>query len=78
MNNEQLKKLHKEKNTEAINENLYKANIKLVDMNRYLKIDIEKLQQRIDKAIEILDIYGTSNYETADLLYSVLRGSDKE
>ena len=47
MNNEQLKKLHKQKNTKAINENLYKANIKLVDMNRYLKMDIEKLQQRL-------------------------------
>ena len=35
-------------------------------------------QQRIDRAIEILDIYGTSNYETADLLYSALRKGDKE
>ena len=52
MNNEQLKKLHKEKNTKAINENLYKANIKLVDMNRYLNIDIENLKQEIERLKE--------------------------
>lgn len=40
--------------------------------------EIERLNNIINKAIEILDIYGTSNYETADLLYSTLRGSDKE
>ena len=42
-----------------------------------LKQEIERLNNIINKAIEILDIYGTSNYETADLLYSTLRGSDK-
>lgn len=40
--------------------------------------EIERLNNIINKAIEILDIYGTSKYETADLLYSTLRGSDKE
>lgn len=38
---------------------------------------IKDLQERVNKAIKILDIYGTSNYETADLLYSALRGSEK-
>ena len=44
----------------------------------YWRIQYFDLQERINKAIEILDIYGTSKYETADLLYSALRGSDKE
>ena len=72
MNNEQLKKLHKEKNTKAINENLYKANIKLVDMNRYLKIDIENLHKIIDKAIYYIEI------ELYDVALSILKDSDKE
>ena len=29
----------------------------------------KKDKEKINKAIEILDIYGTSNYETADMLY---------
>ena len=33
------------------------------------------LNFRIKKAINILDRYGTSSYETADLLYSALRGN---
>lgn len=44
----------------------------------YWRIQYSDLQERINKAIEILDIYGTSKYETADLLYSALRGGDKE
>lgn len=44
----------------------------------YWRIQYFDLQERINKAIEIIDIYGTSKYETADLLYSALRGSDKE
>lgn len=44
----------------------------------YWRIKYSDLLERIDKAIEIINIYGTSNYETADLLYSALRGSDKE
>ena len=49
-----------------------------VDEEQELIEEIERLNNIINKAIEILDIYGTSNYETADLLYSTLRGSDKE
>ena len=58
---------------------------RLKEDNEYLnKVNVElsteknRLNNIINKAIEILDIYGTSNYETADLLYSTLRGSDKE
>lgn len=50
----------------------------LTKENIELKLEIERLNNIINKAIEILDIYGTSNYEIADLLYSTLRGSDKE
>ena len=72
MNNEQLKRLHKEKNTKAINENLYKANIKLVDMNRYLKIDIENLHKIIDKAIYYIEL------ELYNVALDILKGEDNE
>ena len=75
---ETVKRLHKEKPETPVDKKMYEANIKLVDENKWLKKDNLELQNRIDKAIEILNIYGTSRYETADLLYSVLRGSDKE
>lgn len=35
------------------------------------------LNSRIKKAINILDRYGTSSYETVDLLYSALRGNEE-
>ena len=73
---ETAKKIHRQKNQKAIDKKMYEANIKLVDENKWLKKDNEILRQKIDKAIEILDIYGTSCYETADLLYSALRGND--
>lgn len=60
------------------NEYLNKVNIELSTLNTSLRSDRDNYKYIINKGIEILDIYGTSNYETADLLYSVLRGSDKE
>ena len=48
--------------------------------NRFNAVERDKrdYKTRIDKAIEILDIYGTYQYETADLLYKALRGDSDE
>ena len=40
---------------EAINRNLYKANIKLVDENRFLKIDKENLENRLNYIKEYIE-----------------------
>ena len=40
---------------DRINENLYQANIELVDRNKLLEKDVSILQKRIEKAIEILE-----------------------
>lgn len=50
-------------------------NLKILmeERNEQLK-EIERLQNIIKQAIETIDIYGTSKYETADLLYAILRG----
>ncbi len=40
---------------DRINENLYQANIELVDRNKLLEKDVSILQKRIDRAIEIIE-----------------------
>lgn len=49
----------------------------LEEQERHIKeanAEIERLQNIIKQAIETIDIYGTSKYETADLLYAILKG----
>jgi hypothetical protein len=46
----------------------------LIKLNKENK----ELKSRIRKAIEIIDCQGTYRLETADYLYSALRGEDKE
>lgn len=43
-----------------------------------LEKENKELKRRISKAIDIIDIQGTYRLETADYLYSALRGEDKE
>lgn len=40
---------------DKINENLYQANIELVDRNKLLEKDVSILQERIEKAIEYIE-----------------------
>lgn len=56
--------------------NLIEANTKLSDENKYLKLDKEILQNRINKAIE--EIRKRSTSEVADLYIKILEGDEYE
>ena len=51
---------------------------KILDYIDKLEIENKELESRIRKAIEIINIQGTYRLETADYLYSALRGEDHE
>lgn len=63
---------------DKINENLYQANIELVDRNKLLEKDVSILQNRIDKAIEYIENF--INYlpkeDKAIELLSILKGEE--
>lgn len=63
------------------NNNLIEANTKLVDENKYLKLDKEVLQKRMDNAINFIDqvlMYHLHDYKQLDedcnTLIGILRG----
>lgn len=56
---------------EKINEQLYQANIELLDRNKLLEEDVKKLEKRIDKAIELLK----DNF-IPELAIKALKGED--
>ena len=61
---------------ERFNKNLIKANIELQDENRWLKIDIERLKQKINQAMKL---YENGKYSTiADDMYRIVKKENNE
>lgn len=63
---------------DRINENLYQANIELVDRNKLLEKDVSILQKRIDKAIEMIENLMDNNLEVhkGEPIIKVLKGEE--
>jgi hypothetical protein len=62
---------------ERINEQLYQANIDLVDRNKLLEEDLKKAQKRIDKAIEFIEPI-EPDFATSELkeILEILKGEE--
>ena len=59
-------------------EQLENKNESLLEDRKQLLNLVKQLENNRDKAIEILDVYGTYRSETADLLYEALKGDSDE
>ena len=74
-----VKNLQNQVNTINNNNEELKRRLKIVQQKRDThKAMRYKLENNRDKAIEILDVYGTYRSETADLLYEALKGDSDE
>lgn len=63
---------------DKINEQLYQANIELVDRNKLLEEDVKKLEKRIDKAIEYIEPFyeNALDYTEFKEILEILKGED--
>lgn len=61
---------------DRINEQMYQANIELVDRNKLLEKDLGILQKRIDKAIELLKEH--KPVCSSMMIMNILLGSEVE
>ena len=73
-----LNKLYRiNRNDSNINNNLYKANIKLVDENRYLREDKLMLENRIKTVIDFINsVNGSLGERHKTILIKILEGSN--
>lgn len=68
---------------ERINEQLYQANIDLVDKNKALEVSLKILEKRIDNAIEYIDqllehiiVEYNGEYKRFENTKKILKGED--
>ena len=69
---------------DKINEQLYEANIELVDRNKLLEEDVKKLERRINNALEYIEAafkedeinVGNIYHSVYDALYILLKGEE--